>query len=86
MAEEEIGAEGLRVAIGLPSAVLLVMGGIIGVGIFANPSIVAHSIHSSSLVLIAWSLGGAVALLGAFVYAELAARFPTTGGEYVYLR
>jgi APA family basic amino acid/polyamine antiporter len=86
MAEEQIGAEGLRVAIGLPSAVLLVMGGIIGVGIFANPSIVAHAVHSSSLVLIAWSLGGAVALLGAFVYAELAARFPTTGGEYVYLR
>ncbi len=86
MASKEIGAEGLRVAIGLPSAVMLVMGGIVGVGIFANPAIVAHDLHSAPLVLLAWSLGGALALLGAFVYAELAARFPATGGEYVYLR
>ena len=67
-------------------ATMLVMGGIVGVGIFVNPAVVARSLHSPALVLAAWSLGGVVALLGAFVYAELAARIPATGGEYVYLR
>ncbi len=86
MSETRNGAEGLRVAIGFPGAVMLVMGGIVGVGIFANPAIVARGLHAPGLVLAAWSLGGVVALLGAFVYAELAARIPATGGEYVYLR
>ena len=76
METQDVGAEGLRVAIGFPSAVMLVMGGIVGVGIFANPAIVARGLHSPVLVLAAWGLGGFVALLGAFVYAELAARFP----------
>ena len=65
---------------------MLVMGGIVGVGIFVNPAVVARGLHSPTLVLAAWSAGGLIALLGAFVYAELAARFPSTGGEYVYLR
>ena len=65
---------------------MLVMGGIIGVGVFVNPAVVARSLSSPQLVLAAWALGGVIALLGAFVYAELAARFPSTGGEYVYLR
>jgi APA family basic amino acid/polyamine antiporter len=86
MKAADIGAEGLRVAIGFPSAVMLVVGGIVGVGIFANPAIVAKDVHSPVLALAAWGAGGVVALLGAFVYAELAARFPATGGEYVYLR
>jgi len=65
---------------------MLVMGGIVGVGIFVNPAVVARGLHSPPLVLAAWAVGGLIALLGAFVYAELAARFPSTGGEYVYLR
>src|SRR5277367_1441580 len=65
---------------------MLVIGGIVGVGIFVNPAVVARSLHSPTLVLAAWSAGGLIALLGAFVYAELAARIPATGGEYVYLR
>ena len=65
---------------------MLVIGGIVGVGIFANPDIVAKALHDPVLVLAAWGLGGVIALLGAFVYAELAARIPHTGGEYVYLR
>jgi APA family basic amino acid/polyamine antiporter len=85
MSEERLTAEGLKVAIGLPSAVMLVMGGIIGVGIFVNPAVVARSLHSPELVLAAWGAGGLVALLGAFVYAELAAHIPATGGEYAYL-
>jgi len=86
MGQRDITAEGLRIGIGFPSAVLLVMGGIVGVGVFVNPAVVARGLHSPWLVLAAWSLGGLIALLGAFVYAELAARFPSTGGEYVYLR
>jgi APA family basic amino acid/polyamine antiporter len=86
MKADDVGAEGLKVAIGFPSAVMLVMGGIVGVGIFANPAIVARGLHSPALALAAWGVGGVIALLGAFVYAELAARIPATGGEYVYLR
>jgi len=82
----ETTGEGLKVAIGFPSAVMLVIGGIVGVGIFVNPAVVAHGLSSPGLVMAAWTLGGFVALLGAFVYAELAARMPATGGEYVYLR
>jgi APA family basic amino acid/polyamine antiporter len=86
MGRDEIGAEGLKVAIGLPSAVMLVVGGIVGVGVFVNPAIVARSLHTPGLVLAAWGAGGVIALLGAFVYAELAARIPSTGGDYAYLR
>ena len=86
MDRKDITAEGLRVGIGFPSAVMLVMGGIIGVGIFVNPAVVARGLTSPLLVLLAWAVGGGIALLGAFVYAELAARMPNTGGEYVYLR
>ncbi len=86
MKRSDLGSDGLRVAIGLPSAVMLVVGGIVGVGIFVNPAVLARSVHTPGLVVAAWVLGGVIALLGAFVYAELAARIPATGGEYVYLR
>jgi len=48
--------------------------------------VVARNLHSPELALAAWVLGGVIAMLGALVYAELAARLPGTGGEYVYLR
>src|SRR3954464_6377938 len=67
-------------------ATMIVMGGIIGSGIFINPYVVARQVHSAALILGAWIAGGAIALLGAFVYAELAARRPETGGQYAYLR
>ncbi len=86
MTDEALSKEGLRVAIGLPSAVILVVGGVVGVGIFVNPAVVARSLRSPELALAAWVLGGLIAMLGALVYAELAARLPGTGGEYVYLR
>jgi APA family basic amino acid/polyamine antiporter len=64
----------------------VVAGGIVGVGIFANPSNVARVLDNPVHILVAWSVGGAVALLGAFVWAELASRFPEVGGQYVYLQ
>ncbi len=72
--------------LGLFDAVMLVMGGIIGSGIFMNPYVVAQQVHTPFLILGAWAAGGAVALAGAFVYAELAARRPQVGGQYAYLR
>ncbi len=67
-------------------ATLIVMGGIIASGIFMNPSVVAQRLHSTGLILSAWLLGGVIALIGAFVFAELAARRPDVGGIYGYLR
>src|SRR6476469_7608527 len=72
--------------LGAFDATMIVMGGIIGSGIFINPYVVARQVHSPALILGAWIAGGAIALLGAFVYAELAARRPEAGGQYAYLR
>jgi APA family basic amino acid/polyamine antiporter len=65
---------------------MIVMGGIIGSGIFMNPYIVARQLHSPVLILGAWVAGGAIALVGALVYAELAARRPAVGGQYACFR
>ncbi len=62
------------------------MGGIIGSGIFMNPSVVARRVHSAPLVMLVWIAGGAIALLGAGIFAELAARRPQDGGLYAYMR
>ena len=72
--------------LGLFDAVMIVMGGIIGAGIFMNPYVVARQVHTPLLILGAWLMGGLIALAGGFVYAELAARYPQTGGQYAYLR
>jgi APA family basic amino acid/polyamine antiporter len=65
---------------------MIVMGGIIGAGIFVNPSVVAKQVHTPFLILGVWLIGGAIALIGAFVYAELAVLRPHVGGQYAYLR
>jgi APA family basic amino acid/polyamine antiporter len=72
--------------LGLFDAIMLVMGGIVGSGIFLNPAEVARHVSSPGLIVGAWLIGGAVAIAGAFVYAELAARRPEVGGQYAYLR
>jgi len=65
---------------------MVVIGGIIGSGIFINPYLVARLLDTPVLVLAAWAVGGAVALAGAFAYAELGQLMPRAGGQYVYLR
>ena len=72
--------------VGLFDATMVVMGGIVGAGIFINPYVVAQQVHTPLLVLAAWAVGGVLAMLGAFVYAELADRMPEVGGQYAYLR
>ncbi len=72
--------------LGTIDAALIVMGGILGSGIFLNPAVVAGYLRSGPLSTIVWIGGGAIALLGAGVFAELAARRPENGGFYAYLR
>jgi APA family basic amino acid/polyamine antiporter len=67
-------------------ATMIVIGGIIGSGIFINPYVVARILHTPAQILGVWLAGGAIALLGAFVYAELASLRPEAGGQYAYLR
>src|SRR5213083_3413962 len=76
-----------RRRLGLFDATMIVMGGIVGAGIFANPSEVAHRVHTPFLILGVWVVGGLIAMCGAFIWAELATRLPAAeGGQYVYLR
>jgi basic amino acid/polyamine antiporter, APA family len=74
-----------RPVLGLRDAIGLIVGTIVGVGIFRTPSLVAEHAGSASVALIAWVAGGLVSLLGALCYAELASTYPNTGGDYHYL-
>jgi len=65
---------------------MAVVGGIIGGGIFRTPATVAERLRAPGLVLLAWVIGGVVALIGAFCWGELGQRRPRAGGGYVYLR
>ncbi len=72
--------------IGPFSATMMVVGGIIGSGIFLNPALVAERVRTPGLTLGVWLLGGGIAMIGALIFAELGARRPLAGGGYVYLR
>jgi basic amino acid/polyamine antiporter, APA family len=80
------GAPALARRIGPFDGTMIVMGGIVGSGIFVTPAIVARAAVSPLLIVTAWLIGGAAALLGAFVYAELSSARPEVGGQYAYLR
>lgn len=71
--------------LGVLDVALLVVGSVIGSGIFRTPSVVAQRLHSAPAILAAWVAGGVIALFGAFVLGELGARRPD-GGAYAYLR
>jgi APA family basic amino acid/polyamine antiporter len=83
---EQTTSTGLLRQVGLFDATMIVMGGIVGAGIFINPYVVAQQVHTPVMILGTWIIGGIVAMLGAFVYAELAARRPAVGGQYAHLR
>src|ERR687884_934622 len=78
--------DSLKRQLGLTTATALVVGEVVGVGIFLTPAGMAKSLGSPALVLSVWLLMGAMALCGALCYGELAARFPEAGGGYLYLR
>ena len=76
----------LKRSLGLTDFALITIGSIIGSGIFRNPAVVAQRAHLPVLVMLAWIAGGVLAIIGAFIFAELAARRPQDGGFYAYLR
>lgn len=72
--------------LGTLDVALIVMGSVIGSGIFRTPAVVAHRAPVPALIVTAWIAGGAIALFGAFILGELAARRPGECGIYVHLR
>ncbi len=66
-------------------AISIIVGIVVGAGIFRTPSLVAANTGSTELFLLAWVLGGLVSLVGALCYAELSTSFPNTGGDYHFL-
>jgi len=76
----------LRKTLGWGDGLALVVGIMVGSGIFRTPGLVASSLGHPALVFVAWALGGAVGLLGALIYAELSTRHPHAGGKYVFAR
>lgn len=85
MATQVAAPPTLSRAIGPVAATLLVIGGIIGSGIFLTTGVMAEALPSPVLLLAAWAAGGVFALFGALTYAEMATMFPRAGGVYAYL-
>jgi len=82
---EKNANEKLARKLGLFDSTMIVMGIVIGGGIFYTTGIMAQSLPSAPLILLAWTLGGLLSLCGALIYAELGAAMPEAGGQYVYL-
>lgn len=67
-------------------AVALIIGAVIGAGIFETPALIAANVGNETVVLLLWLLGGGMSLVGALCYGELATTYPDPGGNYYYLR
>src|SRR3954451_23610655 len=72
--------------LGLLDCVSIVIGIVVGGGIFLVPNLVARNLGSIPLILAVWTFAGIVSFFGALACAELGAAFPSTGGQYVFLR
>ena len=75
----------LRRDLGLAAALAIVVGTVLGSGIFRVPQAMSQSVGTVQMVFVVWVVGGALSMAGALTYAELAAAMPGAGGEYVYL-
>jgi APA family basic amino acid/polyamine antiporter len=75
-----------RPVLSVVDAVALIIGVVVGAGIFKTPAVVAAHAGGADLFLLAWLVGGVISLIGALCYAELATAYPNTGGDYHYLR
>ena len=71
--------------LGLSDATAIIVGLIVGAGIFGTPAIVAGAAGSESMAILAWVVGGLISIVGAMCYAELATAYPSAGGEYHFL-
>jgi basic amino acid/polyamine antiporter, APA family len=76
----------LKPTIGLFDAVALIVGVVIGAGIFETPALVAANVHTQTGLMLVWIAGGFISLIGALCYAELATTYPHVGGNYYYLQ
>jgi APA family basic amino acid/polyamine antiporter len=76
----------LKRSLGLWSAVSIVVGSIIGAGIFMRPASMAARLGSPYMLILVWIVAGAVSFIGAMIFAELGSLFPETGGPYIYLQ
>jgi basic amino acid/polyamine antiporter, APA family len=85
-AREPAPAEELTRGLNLWDTSLLVLGLVVGGGIFLTPTAIAKSLPSSPWILAAWIVGGLLSIAGGFVYAEMGAMIPKSGGMYVYIR
>ncbi len=83
MTKQQSGAP--RASLTITDGALMMVGIIIGIGIFKTPQLVALNVSSEAWFIGAWVMGGVATLIGALVYAELAAAYPSTGGEYHFL-
>ncbi len=79
-------ADELHRALGMTDSALLVIGSVIGSGIFLTPSNIARTVQSVEGLFLVWAVGGALSFCGALAYAELGAAFPRAGGIYIFLR
>ncbi len=77
---------GFARTLGLFDATMIAISGIIGSGIFINPAVVARTVETPVMILAVWGAGGVIALLGAFVFAELSTVMPKVGGQYAFFR
>jgi basic amino acid/polyamine antiporter, APA family len=78
-------SEAIEAKLGLWDAVSIIIGIIIGVGIFKTPPDVFQAVPHPAIAIFVWILGGVLAFIGALCFAELASTYPRSGGEYVYL-
>ncbi|MBP1698424.1 MAG: amino acid permease, partial [Deltaproteobacteria bacterium] len=76
---------GPQQTISVTDAIALIVGVVIGIGIFKTPSMIAANTGRNDVFLLAWLAGGVISVIGALCYAELAAAYPHTGGDYHYL-
>ena len=84
--QSETQSSELKREITLYGLIMIAAGSCIGTGIFLTPSSIATDLPFPRLIILAWIIGGGVALTGALTFAELEARFPKTGGVYIFLK
>ncbi|MGA3169018.1 MAG: amino acid permease [Terriglobia bacterium] len=86
MGQKSLSRHELPRKLGWLDATMIVVGIVIGSGIFLLPNLIARNLQSRGAILAAWIISGLLSYLGALAYAELGAMLPATGGQYVYLR
>lgn len=83
--QESAGFPHPKRKITVTDAILIIVGIVVGAGIFRAPSLVAANTNNDSMFFLAWTLGGVVSIAGALCYAELTTAFPNTGGDYHFI-